>query len=159
GFTVSSPMFNSVSIRLGNGKNLTIYAKNADSDNIYIQSMKIDNASWPSLWIPWSSLENGSIVEFELVETPNLKNGTFNPPPSFYGNLPEIYDAMIRNISYIGKNDSENITRFEDDSIQCVLSDDSSWPSLWIPLSSIENGPLVEFNRTSFSYLIFAWQR
>lgn len=80
GFSINTPIFESVKIALKNG---TILIKGGSEKNIYIQSLKLDGKPYESTWIDWDKLSNGATLNFQTSSKPNLKWGTSISPPSF----------------------------------------------------------------------------
>ncbi len=80
GFTVNTPIFESVKVRLKNGD---LIIKGGSEKNIYINSLKIDGKAHDSTWIDWNDLLNGATLEFSTSSKPNLTWGTKILPPSF----------------------------------------------------------------------------
>ncbi|RVU02394.1 glycoside hydrolase family 92 protein [Mucilaginibacter limnophilus] len=79
---LGSPVFSKTSIKLGNGKNLTIEAKNGSGKNIYIQSATFNGKPLNNCWLYLDELMQGGDLTFELGEQPNTNWGTKVPPPS-----------------------------------------------------------------------------
>lgn len=108
GFVVSSPIFSSVTLNIADDNNIQInveelknnvtqssnvepYVKGPTSGQnlIYVHSLNINGKNNTRLWIPWSIIQNGAVLDFTLSNIAS-KWGT-NPedaPPS-YSNLPK----------------------------------------------------------------------
>lgn len=69
-YYLNSPLYPKAEIVLGNGKKLTLLAKNASEKNIYIKSCKINGKSLNSSIIRHKDIANGGKIEFELSESP-----------------------------------------------------------------------------------------
>jgi len=80
GFSINTPIFNSVKIHLKNGD---IVIKGGSEKNIYIQSLKIDGKPYESTWIDWDDISKGATLEYVTSSKPNLQWGTKIEPPSF----------------------------------------------------------------------------
>ena len=80
GFSVNSPIFPFVKLRLKNG-DVTILG--GSEDDCYIKSMKFKNKPYNSTWMEWNDLANGGAIRYELSNEPNKKWGTGSMPPSF----------------------------------------------------------------------------
>lgn len=80
GFTINTPIFESVKIHLKHGD---ILIKGGSEKNIYTQSLKLNGKAYDSTWIDWDVLSNGATLEFSTSSKPNLKWGTKVTPPSF----------------------------------------------------------------------------
>jgi predicted alpha-1,2-mannosidase len=81
-YTLGSPVFDDVSIRLENGKIFRLTASNNSRENKYIQSVKLNGKSLDRLWFTHGDLTNGGHLELEMGNAPNRKLGINNPPPS-----------------------------------------------------------------------------
>ncbi|MCL4481347.1 MAG: glycoside hydrolase family 92 protein [Bacteroidetes bacterium] len=57
-------------ITLGNGKKLTIQAKNFSAKNIYIKSCKINGKEWDSSIFRHKEIANGGTLTFVLSDKP-----------------------------------------------------------------------------------------
>ena len=80
GFTVNTPIFESVVLHLKNGD---LVIRGGSEKNIYIHSMKIDGQEYDSTWIDWERLENGAVIEYRTSSRPDRKWGTEVTPPSY----------------------------------------------------------------------------
>jgi predicted alpha-1,2-mannosidase len=81
-YTLGSPVFDDVSIKLDNGKTFRLSAANNSRDNKYIQSVKLNGKTLDRLWFHHNDLINGGHLELEMGNTPNRTLGINNPPPS-----------------------------------------------------------------------------
>ncbi len=81
GFTISSPVFDEIELRLGDDSVVTITG--GDSDKTYISSLELDGESWDTPWISLEQLTDAKNLEFKLSENPNLTWGQTNEPPSY----------------------------------------------------------------------------
>lgn len=80
GFSVNSPSFEEINIRLAKGK---LKIKGGNAQMPYINSLKLNGNNYDSTWIPWKELQKGANLEFELGNQPNKKWGLKTTPPSF----------------------------------------------------------------------------
>lgn len=69
-YYLNAPLYPKTVITLGNGKKLTILAKNASEKNIYIKSCKINGKKWNSSILRHKDIAGGGIIEFELSDIP-----------------------------------------------------------------------------------------
>lgn len=81
-YTLGSPVFDDVSIKIENGKTFRISAANNSRENKYIQSIKLNGKTLDRLWFQHKELLDGGHLELEMSNTPNRKLGINNPPPS-----------------------------------------------------------------------------
>ena len=86
GFVVGSPVFPKATLHLDNGKTIQIIGGHASPDNRYVQSLKIDDRTYESPWIPWSMLSKGGVIDFALGANPSQwGQDPQKAPPSFDG--------------------------------------------------------------------------
>ncbi|GGA03382.1 GH92 family glycosyl hydrolase [Dyella caseinilytica] len=69
GFTLSSPLFSHVTIRLADGKILEINADHAGST--YVQDVTLNGSALTSTWIDFDRVGNGGTLEFHLGDAPS----------------------------------------------------------------------------------------
>ena len=74
-YVIGSPLFEEVSIKLSNGKELKINAHKNSDKNIFINSFKFNQLESNNNWIDHSNLKEGGIIDFEMSRTPNLNWG------------------------------------------------------------------------------------
>ncbi len=92
-YNLTSPVFNRVTIRLTNGKRLTISAPGNSVDNKYIQSVRLNGKDCPQVWVRHADLMRGGELEMRLGNVPNLKLGSepSHFPPSAMAANPSDY--------------------------------------------------------------------
>jgi predicted alpha-1,2-mannosidase len=81
-YTLGSPVFDDVSVKLDNAKTFRLTAANNSREDKYIQSVKLNGKPLDRLWFTHEDLADGGHLELEMGKTPNLKLGIANPPPS-----------------------------------------------------------------------------
>lgn len=69
GFTLTSPLFPHATIRLGNGKTLTIDTDHPGS--IYVKNAALNGAPLTGTWIDFAQVSNGGAITFGLGDTPS----------------------------------------------------------------------------------------
>jgi predicted alpha-1,2-mannosidase len=79
---LGSPMFDKASIRLGDGKNLTIETKNNSAQNVYVQSAEFNGKALNNCWLYRDELMQGGKLVFVMGNKPNVSWGVATPPPS-----------------------------------------------------------------------------
>ena len=108
-YSIGTPQFSEVTLKLENKKEFTIKANNADQNNFYIQSATLNGQPWTKCYIDHSDIMRGGLLEFEMGSKPNMTWGT-GP-----GNYPEteIKDEVITPIPFIlyGKKNFTDTTR------------------------------------------------
>jgi len=79
---LGSPVFDVASIKLGNGKKLTIEAKNNAAGHVYVQSATFNGLPLHNCWLYRDELMKGGKLVFVMGDQPNMEWGTKVPPPS-----------------------------------------------------------------------------
>lgn len=74
-YTITSPVFEKVSIQLDNGKKFTVLAKGASRTNKYIQRAYINGEEIFTPFISHEQIMSGATLELELSELPNKQWG------------------------------------------------------------------------------------
>ena len=84
-YSIGSPLFEQVSMRLDNGKVFTIKAKGASRENKYIQSARLNGKTWDKTWFHHDDLINGGTLELQMGPRPCREWGTSPQaaPPSY----------------------------------------------------------------------------
>lgn len=77
-----SPIFSKASIALGNGKQLTIEAKNTSKENMYVQAAELNGKPLNNCWLYRDDLMKGGNLVFTMGSKPNTSWGVKVPPPS-----------------------------------------------------------------------------
>ncbi|MBO9635626.1 MAG: glycoside hydrolase family 92 protein, partial [Chitinophagaceae bacterium] len=70
-YTIGSPLFSKVSIRLTNGKQFTVRANQCSVVNKYIQKATLNGKPLHTLWFTHQDLMNGGTLELEMGPKPN----------------------------------------------------------------------------------------
>lgn len=80
GFSINTPIFSSIKIRLKNGE---LIIKGGSEKDIYIKSLKIDGKPYESTWVDWDAISKGATFEYSTSGKPNLQWGIKIAPPSY----------------------------------------------------------------------------
>ncbi|RZT91868.1 putative alpha-1,2-mannosidase [Ancylomarina subtilis] len=75
-YVFGSPLFKKVSLSLTNGKTFTINSSENTKENIYINSIKLNQKNYEFNYIKHQDILKGGTLDFEMSEHPNLKRGT-----------------------------------------------------------------------------------
>ncbi len=75
-YTIGSPLFSKITIKLPNDKQFTISAPNCNEKNKYIQRAKLNGKELNSPWFTHGDLVNGGMLELEMGAYPNKEWGT-----------------------------------------------------------------------------------
>jgi predicted alpha-1,2-mannosidase len=99
-YIIGTPLFDSASINLENGKVFNIVANNISDENIYIQSATLNGGDYPFSYIKHEDIINGGELVFNMCEKPSAW-GTKDR------NIPEtkIDKHLIVTPPYIAKGD------------------------------------------------------
>ena len=83
-YSIGSPVFEEISIKLDNGKTFTIMANNCSKTNKYIQSAKLNGETLNRTWFTHDDILSGSTLELEMGQYPNKEWGASGnaAPPS-----------------------------------------------------------------------------
>lgn len=81
-YLISSPMYEKATIYLENGKIFTIEAKNANTDNIYVQEAFLNGKKLENTWIQHQDIVNGGTLEFIMGNKPSKWGYSSEVPPS-----------------------------------------------------------------------------
>ncbi len=85
GFSLNSPLFPSITIKLKGGKLLKIVGQGAEAGAPYVQELRLNGKPYESTWLPYETIAPGATLEFKLGGTPNTKwaSDAKAAPPSF----------------------------------------------------------------------------
>ena len=83
-YIIGSPIFDQVTLHMGNGKDLVIEAKNNSAKNMYIQSATLNGKPWNKPWFSQADIAQGAKFVFVMGPKPNPKWGSApaDAPPS-----------------------------------------------------------------------------
>lgn len=70
-FVFGSPLFDSATLNVGNGKTFRIVAKNNSPENIYIQQVRLNGKSYNKSYIEYEQLRAGGVLEFRMGNKPS----------------------------------------------------------------------------------------
>ena len=75
-YVLGSPHFPQTSIFVGKGRTFEILAPNASSENIYVQSVKLNGETLNRSWITHEEIMSGGKIEFDMGPQPNKEWGS-----------------------------------------------------------------------------------
>ncbi|HEX3627196.1 MAG TPA: GH92 family glycosyl hydrolase [Verrucomicrobiae bacterium] len=83
-YLIGSPLFDRVTIHMGEGKDFEIIAHHNSAQNCYIQSAKLNGHAWNKPWFSHSDIANGGRLELVMGPQPNVHWGSAadDAPPS-----------------------------------------------------------------------------
>ena len=103
-YAIGSPLFQSVTLHLSNGKNFTINSSNSALSNNYVKGLSVNGSSWQRLTIPHSLLLKGGSMTFKMGSTES--NWPVNKNPVELSETRQSPDFKILNYS-VSKNSVE----------------------------------------------------
>ncbi len=74
-YVLGSPLFQKVTLKLENGKTVTINAPDNSAESRYIQSLSLNGQLYGKNWISHKTLMNGGTLHFRMTATPNKQRG------------------------------------------------------------------------------------
>ena len=85
GFSVNSPLFPEVDIRVKGGRMLLLKGRGASARSPYVQGLRLNGRPHESTWVPYESIARGGVLDFALGPEPNKRWATAPSaaPPSF----------------------------------------------------------------------------
>ena len=75
-YVIGSPMFKKATIKLENGNEFVIEAENNNSENVYIDSAKLNGNIHSKNWITYDDISKGGELHFRMSKKPNTERGT-----------------------------------------------------------------------------------
>ncbi len=83
-YNIGSPFFESITLKLANGKDLKIIAHNCNKENKYIRSATLNGKIWTKPWFSHDDIKNGGVLELNMSNRANLTWGSApqDAPPS-----------------------------------------------------------------------------
>ncbi|PWD97875.1 GH92 family glycosyl hydrolase [Marinilabilia rubra] len=70
-YHIGSPLWKKATIQVEDNKTFTVEAPNVSTENMYIQSVKLNGEKLERPWITHEELSNGGTLKFEMSEIPN----------------------------------------------------------------------------------------
>jgi len=74
-YMIGSPVLKEATIKLGDGKQFHVSAKNVSEKNVYIQSVKLNGKTYNKTYITQDNIVKGGELEFVMASKPNYKWG------------------------------------------------------------------------------------
>lgn len=72
-YIIRSPLFEKLTVNVGNSKSFTILAPNTSERNIYVQSVKLNGSDYHQTFITHQDIMKGGTLEFAMGPGPNRK--------------------------------------------------------------------------------------
>jgi predicted alpha-1,2-mannosidase len=85
GFSLNSPLFPEITVRLKDGRLLKITGEGASAKTPYVQGLRLNGGPYNSTWLPFEKIAGGARLQFKLGNLPNTKwaSAASSTPPSF----------------------------------------------------------------------------
>jgi len=75
-YAIGSPLFQSVKVKLENGKSIVLQAPGNNKGTRYVNDVKINGKSVSRTWLSHDELTAGARIQFQMSDKPNMKRGT-----------------------------------------------------------------------------------
>ncbi|WP_340113133.1 GH92 family glycosyl hydrolase [Maribellus mangrovi] len=75
-YVLGSPLFNKITVKLENGNTFVINAANNSKDNVYVDAVSLNGASYNKNFLKHATIQNGGEVSFKMAARPNMERGT-----------------------------------------------------------------------------------
>lgn len=84
-YVIGSPQFNKVTLKLENGKEIQVHAKQQGLDQVYVNQLSWNGKAYNRNYIRYADLIKGANLEFKMSSEPNKNRGTMkeDAPYSF----------------------------------------------------------------------------
>jgi len=74
-YVIGAPQIPKAVLNLSDGKTFTMTVLNFSSENIYVQSFRLNGRDWESVFLPYRELKNGGSIVFTMGPQPNKQWG------------------------------------------------------------------------------------
>ncbi|MBB6131617.1 GH92 family glycosyl hydrolase [Mucilaginibacter lappiensis] len=74
-YVLGAPLFKKFTLKLENGKTITINAPKNNADNKYVNSLTVNGRPYDFNWLSHKALLNGAELNFDMSATPNKQRG------------------------------------------------------------------------------------
>ena len=74
-YVLGAPLFKKLTVKLENGKTITINAPRNNADNKYVNSLTVNGKPYDFNWLSHKALLNGAELNFDMSATPNKQRG------------------------------------------------------------------------------------
>ncbi|RFZ90909.1 glycoside hydrolase family 92 protein [Mucilaginibacter conchicola] len=75
-YVLGAPLFKKITLKLENGKTVTINAANNSADNRYVTSLTVNGKPYTNNWLSHKALQQGEVLNFNMSATPNKVRGS-----------------------------------------------------------------------------------
>ncbi len=107
-YDIGSPLFDTATVQLENGKNFTVIAHNNNNENIYIQSVKLNGKDYNKSYLTHKYIIDGAKIEFFMGNQPN-KNWASAKESIYNSQIDENLITPVPYTSFPGKSFHDSI--------------------------------------------------
>ena len=75
-YVLGAPLFKKATLHFENGNSLVIDAANNNSENMYIESLRLNGNAYTKNYLKHGDLLKGGVLKFDMGSKPNLQRGT-----------------------------------------------------------------------------------
>ncbi|ADB41490.1 alpha-1,2-mannosidase [Spirosoma linguale DSM 74] len=75
-YVLGAPLFKKVTLKLENGKTVTINAPSNNAQNRYIKTLTVNGKAYSPNWLSHKGLMQGATLDFQMTDKPNTQRGT-----------------------------------------------------------------------------------
>ncbi|PUB33582.1 putative alpha-1,2-mannosidase [Elizabethkingia sp. YR214] len=75
-YVLGAPLFKEATIHLENGKKIEIKAPQNSQENIYVESLRVNNQPYSKNWLNHQELLKGAVLNFDMKAQPNKERGS-----------------------------------------------------------------------------------
>ncbi|MET0289293.1 MAG: GH92 family glycosyl hydrolase [Pseudoxanthomonas sp.] len=123
-WVIGSPLFKQSSLKLPGGKQLVVRAQNNTTENVYVQSLKVNGKAWTKTWIPHAILAQGATLDFVMGPKPSKWGSRVeDAPPSLTpaGKAPQPLADLIDAQAKVTLHDGREAAALRDDDGRTTL--------------------------------------
>ncbi|MER8003137.1 GH92 family glycosyl hydrolase [Streptomyces sp. NPDC095613] len=80
-YAIGSPLFTKATVRMDNGRTLTVKAPKNSEKNVYVQGVKVNGKTWNSTALPHEVIARGGTLEFAMGPKPSAWGTGKNAAP------------------------------------------------------------------------------
>ena len=74
-YVLGAPLFKKATLKLDNGKEIILNAPNNNTENRYLESLKMNGKEYSHNWLKHDELMKGAVLNFEMSPAPNTHRG------------------------------------------------------------------------------------
>lgn len=72
-YVIGSPLFDKATLKLQNGNEFNIIAKDNSEENFYIESASLNGKEWNKNYLNYEDVMQGGTLQLEMIDTPNME--------------------------------------------------------------------------------------